>query len=111
MVQLYWLGIHAGIFLRHAITIISLKTKIFIFIDAVIAGGGGVVSLISPKYVLLLTAGCSYQPLLTPLLAACTEFTISDSDKTKTDQRTLFFPYKKPLMLIHISWPQYIISI
>ena len=32
-------------------------------------------------------------------------------DKTKTDQRTVFFPYKKPLMLIHISWPQYIISI
>ena len=31
MVQLYWLGIHAGIFLRHAITMITLETKIFIF--------------------------------------------------------------------------------
>ena len=38
MVQLYWLGIHAGIFLRHAITIITLKTKIFINIDAFISG-------------------------------------------------------------------------
>ena len=35
--------------------------------------------LFQPKYVLLLTAGRSYQKLLTPLLAACTEFTISDS--------------------------------
>ena len=49
-------------------------------------------SLISPKYVLLLTAGCSYQWLLTPLLAACTEFTISDSAiKQKLITERFFF--------------------
>ena len=57
------------------------------------SGGGGVVSLISPKYVLLLTAGCSYQQLLTPLLAACTEFTISDSAmKQELISKRFFFP-------------------
>ena len=92
MVQLYWLGIHAGIFLRHAITLITLKTKIFIFIDAFISGGVSLI-IIKPKYVLLLTAGRSYQKLLTPLLAACTEFTISDSAiKQKLISERFFFP-------------------
>ena len=53
--------------------------------------------------------------LISSFLLRCLLLALSSQSLTarwnKNWSTNAFFPYKKPLMLIHISWPQYIISI
>ena len=70
----------------------SGKKNIYIYIDAFTFGAVSLI-IIKPRYVLLLTAGSSYQELLTPLGCClhCTGFTISDSTiKQKLISRHFF---------------------